>query len=170
MNTGMIVQVVDVDEGDLPALASLYRNLVNRETDPERMVRSFRAMKQDGKYILLAAKDGRDLIGSVMGVVCWDLIGECRPFAVMENMVVAENKRRSGIGRLLLERLEQRAAALGCYYVEFVSSRERREAHAFYEAVGYERDQYRGFKKYLSHRTALQPDSQRRCEVCKTPQ
>ena len=122
-----------------------------------------------GTTVLLAAKEGGELVGSVMGVVCRDLIGECNPFMVMENMVVLESRRRHGIGRLLIEELERRAVALGCSYIEFVSSRERGEAHAFYEAVGYQPDPYRGFKKYFFERAVLQPNEQGRCQTQKSP-
>jgi len=37
---------------------------------------------------LLSAVENSLLIGSAMGVICGELYGDCRPFLVLENMIV----------------------------------------------------------------------------------
>lgn len=40
-------------------------------------------------------------MGSLMGVANRELIGECRPFMVIENVIVSNKHRRMGIGKML---------------------------------------------------------------------
>jgi len=84
-----------------------------------------------------------------MGIVCEELYGECRPFMVVEDVIVDQNHRRQGIGSLLMRELERRAIVRDCAYIIFVTEQDRTTAHAFYASLGYSPDKYRGFKKRL---------------------
>ena len=62
-----------------------------------------------------------------------------RPAGKLDALVVAESHRGRGIGRLLVEAVEEEATARGCG-IFFVTTAERRdEAHAFYERLGFAR-------------------------------
>jgi GNAT superfamily N-acetyltransferase len=62
-----------------------------------------------------------------------------RPAGKLGALVVAESHRGRGIGRLLVEAVEEEATARGCG-IFFVTTAERREdAHEFYESLGLER-------------------------------
>jgi N-acetylglutamate synthase-like GNAT family acetyltransferase len=52
-------------------------------------------------------------------------------------IVVSADCRREGVGRALMAALEALAQEAGCIKFELTSAPHRREAHAFYEAVGY---------------------------------
>lgn len=52
-------------------------------------------------------------------------------------LVVAENCRRHGVGRVLVQRAEQWAAGLGAGTVVVRSNTKREESHRFYPALGY---------------------------------
>ena len=53
-------------------------------------------------------------------------------------LVVGEHFRRRGIGELLMRALEQEARARGGRYLVLNTAHRRADAHAFYEALGYE--------------------------------
>jgi len=74
--------------------------------------------------------------------------GECRPFLLVENMVVDIAHRKKGIGRALFA-LEKRAKAKGCTQIILVTEAERRDACGFYESVGFHPTINKGYKKKL---------------------
>lgn len=144
-----MITVAPIGESDLAALKTLFADLSDHETDAERLATNFRRMAADPNYILLGAKHDEALVGFMMGIVCLDLVGVCRPFLVVENVVVARRARRRGVARRLWAELEVEARRRDCYYVILVSGDWRTEAHRFYVSVGFEPDKFRGFKKYL---------------------
>jgi ribosomal protein S18 acetylase RimI-like enzyme len=135
---------------DLKALARLYRNFWNEESSLEKMQETFQRLEGNPNYILLCAEEQGNMVGSIMGIICEELYGDCKPFMVVEDVVVDKNHRRAGIGTTLMREVEKCATERGCSYIIFVTESERQEAHRFYESLGYELDAYKGFKKRLS--------------------
>ncbi len=143
-----MIEIRTLQAGDLPQLAELYRELVDQESVSANMQDTFAKIQADDRYCLLGAFEEDVLAGSVMGIICYDLIGDCRPFMVIENVIVSDRFRGKKVGRLLMEELENFAVRQGCGYAILVSSGYRTEAHAFYESLGYTED-VRGFRRRL---------------------
>ncbi len=141
------MQIVSITPGELPELARLFEALTGLPTPLDRLEAAHARMATHPDYHLVGARHGTALAGAALGIVCLDCVGQCRPFLVVENLIVAEGHRRQGAGRLLLGELERRAREAGCFYVMLVSGRQRAAAHAFYAAMGYEAAT--GFKKRL---------------------
>jgi len=137
-------------EQDLEALAGLYKQFWNEESDVDKMRDAFRRLSGNADYILLGARRDGVLVGSVMGIVCEELYGQCQPFMVVEDVVVDQENRRRGVGSRLMAELERHATERGCSYIIFVTEHERTAALRFYESLGYSPDKYRGFKKRLT--------------------
>ncbi len=57
-------------------------------------------------------------------------------------MIVDEKHRRSGIGKLFMNRISEIARSKGCSKIELESAFPRVEAHAFYEKMGFEKRAY----------------------------
>ena len=64
-------------------------------------------------------------------------------------LVVGEGVRGMGVGRALVEHVEERARAAGCVQLELSSSDRREDAHAFYRRLGFA-DVSRRFVKDLT--------------------
>lgn len=133
---------------DLPQLAVLYQQFWNEHSDLLLMQNQFDKLSKDERYILLSAVMDDKLVGSVMGVVCQELYGNCKPFLVLENMVVDQGARRKGIGKSLLSRLEEIAKSRYCAQIILVTELERADACLFYEACGFQTNN-KGYKKKL---------------------
>lgn len=145
-----MVSINRISANDLENLADLYKELLYVEANLKKMKNTFQWIDSNDNYILLGAKDDNDnLIGSILGIICQDIIGGCRPFMVIENVIVKSNSRELGIGKKLIKYIENYAFEKNCSYTMLVSSAYRKEAHKFYQAVGYDIDAVQGFKKYL---------------------
>ncbi|HWR42935.1 GNAT family N-acetyltransferase [Sporomusa sp.] len=145
-----MLAISSMSSSDLGELAALYEELTGRKTNMVLMESLFKKITDNTDYILIGARDKEQrLVGSVMGIVCADIVGECQPFLVLENVIVSEKCRRQGIGRKLIQYIENCARERNCYYIMLVSLIKRKEAHEFYEANGYKSGVVQGYKKYL---------------------
>lgn len=144
------MKIERLKDEDLPALAGLYKEFWGEDSSLEKMRATFRRLAVDADYLFLGAKlDGR-LVGSAMGIVCEELYGDCRPFMVVEDVIVDPQHRRKGVGSFLMQELERLAARRGCGYLLFVTESDRLDAHAFYQSLGYRAEAHKGFKKRLT--------------------
>ena len=144
-----MITIGKIAEDDLDELSALYQELVDKPTDKEKLKENFAWISVNPDYYLIGAKVDQRLVGSVMGIVCRDVAGDCRPFMILENIIVKADHHREGIGKTLVRYIEDVAKERGCHYLFFVSSMERKEAHRFYESLGYPVGMVQGFKKYL---------------------
>ena len=143
----MIIREMIID--DMPQLAQLYKQFWDEESSVETMYQKFNKIHENGSYILLSAIENNQLIGSVMGVICGELYGDCNPFMVLENMIVDEKYRNKGVGKALISELETKAAEKNCTQIILVTDADRIEARGFYESAGYNPHTHKGFKKKL---------------------
>jgi ribosomal protein S18 acetylase RimI-like enzyme len=144
------MQVIALTEQDIPDLARLYGQFRGEQASLEDMRIAFRKLEEDAGYKLLGVRgEGGRLVGSVMGVICRELYGTCRPFMVVEDVIVDRAHRRRGIGSKLMQALEQEALRHDCSYIMLVTDASRTDALGFYEHLGYHPNRYRACKKYL---------------------
>jgi ribosomal protein S18 acetylase RimI-like enzyme len=136
-------------ESDLASLAELYIQFWGEASSLEKMQETFRRLKENPDYIFLVAEHKGHIAGSLMGIICEELYGECRPFLVIEDVIVDNESRHKGIGSALIRKIENCAISRNCNYIIFVTESERTDALPFYESLGYSPDAYRGFKKRL---------------------
>jgi GNAT superfamily N-acetyltransferase len=99
------------------------------------------------RRLLLAFEDGV-AAGTVDVFVVPNLTRGTRPYAVIENVVVAARFRRRGIGRALMDAAVAHARESGCYKLQLISGGARGEAHQLYEAAGFS-DAFHGYRRYL---------------------
>lgn len=138
------IVVTTILEEDLEQLQQLYAELIPEGCQLSTIQKLFQKVKERNEYHILAAKRGAEVLGSVMGIEC---IALDAPFLVVENVVVKKTCHRQGIGRKLFEALDVIAKENNCEYTILVSSGYRKNAHKFYESVGFTED-VRGFRKY----------------------
>lgn len=135
---------------DMPELSLLYKQFWGEESDLKNMKELFKILSGRDSHIMLSAIDDNKLVGSVTGIICDDLYGRCKPFIVLENMIVDISYRNKGIGKALIKDLERIALERQCTQIILVTEANRNDARSFYEHIGYSRDTYRGYKKKLS--------------------
>lgn len=142
-----MVEISYLSDNDLLELSKLFEELAGRKTNIKKMKESFQFISNNPDYIVLCAKIDEKLVGSLMGIICKDMVGECNPFMVIDNVIVSSVSRGKGIGKKLMLYIEDLAIKHNCNYIMFVSSNQRKDAHKFYESLGYKLDEVQGFKK-----------------------
>lgn len=146
----MLITIRSLSEQDLDSLVSLYNELYHVPTHLGRMRESFRTMATNPDYLVIGAfTEQGELVGSALAIICLDLIAACKPWAVVENVIVTDRVRGQGIGKLLLNKVEEFAHYRGCSYIQLTSSYDRQPAHRFYKAIGYSDDIVLTFRKRL---------------------
>ena len=140
--------------GELEALLELYVQLSpeNAGTRLADAAEALEAILRDDRIHLLVAEAGGRVAGTVTLVCVPNLTHGGRPWAQVENMVVEEKLRGTGIGRQLIDECLRIARRAGCYKVQLQSGHQRREgphdAHSFYRRRGFEPSSV-GFRRYL---------------------
>jgi ribosomal protein S18 acetylase RimI-like enzyme len=138
---------------DLDGLLSVYRDAqfvapgADRSDSASSRPVLAAMLAQPGRHLLVGERDG-EVLGTVDVVIVANLTHEAKPWAVIENVAVAERAQRIGVGRRLMERAFELAREAGCYKAMLMSGKQRAGAHAFYRELGMS-DNSEGFKIYL---------------------
>ena len=103
----------------------------------ERTLRLYVALLESGAVAYVAELDGA-LVGVITGHAM-AAIHSTPTVAWLTALVVTKTARGKGVGRRLVERLEQWAVERGAAKISLTSALHRSEAHAFYEGIGYAR-------------------------------
>jgi N-acetylglutamate synthase-like GNAT family acetyltransferase len=132
---------------DASAVERLYRELVS---DPLVRVlpKQVAALSDSPTSFLLVVEAGGAVCATALLTICPDAMYGNQPFGVIENIIVTEEMRGRGIGRLLLEYVEQLAIARDCTKLMLLSGASRKAAHAFFQRNGFSSDTKHAFVKY----------------------
>ncbi|HSA98180.1 MAG TPA: GNAT family N-acetyltransferase [Candidatus Nitrosotenuis sp.] len=89
-----------------------------------------------GKKIIIAEQDS-EVVG-VVSMMLLPRLNRTKLELYIPEMVVSENRRGAGIGRLLMESCVRTAKKEKCFRIRLESGNQRKNAHRFYESVGFE--------------------------------
>ena len=148
MKMGNIL-IRDMLISDIDELSILYYDFWHEKSDTEKMRKEFKKLINNKDYIFLSATTNDVLIGTILGIMCHELYGNCKPFLVMEDFIVHADYRNMGVGKKLLDKLEEVALTRGCSQIQFITDSNRTNAIEFYKKRGYETNKHIGLKKKL---------------------
>lgn len=137
------------ENNDLIEVAELYEMFWGDVSHVDKMKRKLSLWENDNRHHLLVAKADGKIIGTIFGVICEELYGECKPFLVMEDLIVKKEFRRAGVARALLLHIESIGREHDCSQIQFITESNRKDAISFYETMGYNSKFNIGFKKKL---------------------
>ncbi|MBX9699936.1 MAG: GNAT family N-acetyltransferase, partial [Acetobacteraceae bacterium] len=100
-----------------------------------------------GTTVLVAEQEGCLAASCTLSVIP-NLTRNCRPYALIENVVTLAGHRRRGLGRQVLRAALDRAWAAGCYKVMLATGSRQEATLRFYEGAGFAR----GGKTYFEAR------------------
>jgi GNAT superfamily N-acetyltransferase len=154
MGVQSVVQVRLAEEEDAAGLCRLYVELAGGRADalPASVEVTARVLaeiaQRPDRWLLVAELVDGEVVGTVDLMLVPKLTHDARPWAIVENVVVAEANRRQGVGQALMQEAMRRARSANCYKLQLVSGKERGPAHEFYRALGMEAIA-EGFKIYF---------------------
>lgn len=134
----------DANPGDAPRLVELIHELGHEVTE-KQVRKNLVVLKKTGETPLVATVDKK-----VVGLVGMHrMVTVHRPASVgrIPVLVVAKDAQGLGLGRMLVDAVEQWCRKKGCQLIEVTSNDRRADAHAFYRHMGYERSSIRFFKR-----------------------
>ena len=125
---------------DWPAVARLLVELgrgvaEGTADDPTHQLQFAGHIRQIEHVTLVAERDG-DIVG-VIDTEYHQRLGDHRPQARVNDLIVTEDARGSGVGRTLLARAEELARKRGCFRMALVTAGWRADSIAFYERQGW---------------------------------
>jgi GNAT superfamily N-acetyltransferase len=132
----MGVQIRPVRRRDTAQLVGLLDQL-GYPTDSPAVGERLDYWLDDPACYLIGADDSGDLVG-VAALHIVPMLEVTGRFGRLVALVVDARHRGLGVGRQLVEAIEQRAWAAGCVRMEVTSSRHRQGAQRFYAGIGYE--------------------------------
>lgn len=137
----MIIEKLNIE--DLSQVLKLHSTLIPFEISFDKSFEIYKEMLKNENYYLVVAKEDNKIIGSAIGICCKCLAVS---FLVIEDVIVKDGLRGKGLGKKLMQSLDEFAERKHCAYAILVSSDFRKNAHKFYENIGFT-DNVRGFRK-----------------------
>jgi len=129
-------------EADLPAVLALYGqpdfNGDNVLTFDEARAKFARFATYPDYTLHVAEKDGR-IVGTFCLMIIDNLARRGRSSGLIEAVVVSSACQGEGVGRAMMRRAIEIAGEKGCYKVALSSGFKTKNAHAFYDSLGFER-------------------------------
>lgn len=118
---------------DYPAVYALWQSAgagiqLRRSDEPTEIEKKL----QRDPDLFLVAEEGNRIIGAVLG-------GFDGRRGIVYHLAVAEDCRRRGLGKMLMDELEARLRARGCIRAYLLVTPENEVAMRFYEDEGWER-------------------------------
>ncbi len=140
---------------DVAAIVQLFANDMlgsRRESQeehiPECYYEAFAAIDTDKNNCLIVAEDNGKVVGTLQltFIVNMSFYGAKR--ALIEGVHVASDYRNQGIGQHMMQWAIDAANKQGCRFVQLTSNKLRKDAHRFYQRLGFA-DSHEGFKMEL---------------------
>lgn len=130
---------------DLPAVLRLYARPAIDDGDVLPLAdaqRIWERMASYPNYKSYVAVQGERVVGT-FALLIMDNLGHLgAPSAVVEDVAVAPACQGHGIGKAMMRHAIILAAESGCYKLALSSNLKREKAHAFYDALDFERHGY----------------------------
>ena len=129
-------------EEDFGAVLVLLGELwPNRQLDAAALRSVYcRALASQAQFYLCAEGEGE--VAGFCSLIVKNNLWQAGYLAHIDELVVAERRRRKGIGRALLGAAVDLAVSKGCARIELDSAFHRDAAHRFYESQGFENRAY----------------------------
>jgi GNAT superfamily N-acetyltransferase len=142
---------------DLPEVLRLYREAgVERDasltlTDAKQWLQQIQQYPSYTLWVAILKELSDRRVGTFALLVMDNLVHHGSPAGIVEGVAVDPEFQGQGIGRQMMQVAMARCRAAGCYKLSLSTNLRRKEAHAFYESLGFQKHGY-------SYRVELQSE------------
>ena len=136
---------------DLGAIVALYEaDYLHAGKEPSRADRTeaFEEIDGDPREMLIVAERAGRVIGTLQLTILRHLTYGGARVGLIEAVHVAESERSRGVGAAMVRFAIDEAKKRRCHRVQLTSNKARKDAHRFYERLGFVAS-HEGFKLYL---------------------
>jgi GNAT superfamily N-acetyltransferase len=139
------ISIRKATEDDLLKILDLYSGIENETSNVLDLVsarKQFQKIRSYPNYsVYVAEKDG-EIVGTFELLIMDNLAHSGKPSAIVEDVVVNEQNRNGGIGRIMMQFAMEQCKKYGCYKLMLSSNLSRERAHKFYDDLGFTRHGY----------------------------
>lgn len=146
------MEIRELTKDDISSLLELYVQLdeANRELSLEKSAEVWTDEIEGNKNIhYFGAIDDGKVVSSCYCVIIPNLTNFNRPICFVENVVTDKKYRKQGLASKVIKMAVETAKKSGCYKVILQSGIARKEAHQFYENLGFNGNSKKAFDMRL---------------------
>ena len=138
------VRIVPAAETDLPSIKTLLAELMEAMTsaegfDVDQSIENCRKLMHDPAHHMLVARYNEHILGFV-NFTTRKTIMHPAPSGLIDELVVSESSRGSGIGKQLITAVIDKCRELGCCEVEVSTEKSNARARRFYKSCGFDEE------------------------------
>jgi PhnO protein len=122
---------------DAPRVLSLLDELENTVSDPLIFDAIFKEYLADPDTFLYVAEDASVGISAFISCKGQNLLHHQGKVFEIQELIVTSTEKGKGIGRSLINQVREEVQRKGAKSLEVTSNKLRKEAHAFYQSVGF---------------------------------
>ena len=142
------MEIRELTEKDLPSLLDLYIQLSesNKNLTLDESKKIWMNEIEENKNIkYFGAVENGKVLSTCYCVIIPNLTNFNQPICFVENVVTDKNYRKQGLGKRVIEKAIETAKENNCYKVILLSGIARKEAHQFYEKIGFNGESKKAF-------------------------
>lgn len=143
----------EAQAGDFSAIQALMQELNAKDTventDTRKSVYS-QIIDDPTNFIFAGIVDDEIVTTCYLNIIP-NITWKAAPYALIENVVTAEQHRRNSYGRNCIKHAIEFAYSKGCFKVMLLSSQQNAQTRAFYGSVGLvqSKDGYAAYKEFI---------------------
>jgi ribosomal protein S18 acetylase RimI-like enzyme len=137
----MEIKIQEAVISDLPSILNLYATVLDKGnilpiSEAEKL---FKKMQTYPNYKMYVAEKEEKIVATFALLIMDNLAHQGTPSGVVEDVAVLTELQGKGIGKMMMEFAMEKCQEAGCYKLVLSSNVKRKEAHAFYESLGFEK-------------------------------
>ena len=133
---------------DLDGVFELLNELYENKIEYSEFAKKYKESLENSNFYEIVAIEKNKVVGVLISRVI-NMLAKKKNILFIDDLIVNENCRNTGIGKLLIQTATTYAISRDCGALELTSMIQNINAHRFYENNGFEKRQYK-FKKNLN--------------------